>query len=102
MTLRTAMMAAIVLGLGGLGLVAWIGMQLPAKPAAVADAAPPPPATKQILAAAHALRAGSLLKYDDMQPQEVPVTQVPEGARADTARSRTELVGSMLRRGLQP
>jgi len=95
-------MAAIVLGLGGIGLVGWIGLQLPAKPAVVAEAAPAPPAKAQILVAAHPLRAGSLLKYDDIQPHEMLASAAPAGARVDTPQARAELAGSMVRRSLQP
>jgi len=102
MSLRTSLMAAIVLGLGGLGLVAWIGLQLPAKPAVVAEAAPPPPVMLQILVAAHPLRAGSLLKYDDIQPHEVAASTMPQGARVDSPQARADLAGSMVRRSLQP
>ncbi len=100
MSLRTALMAAIVLGLGGVGLVGWIGLQLPAKPAVVAEAAPP--AKPQILVAAHPLRAGCLLKYDDIQPHEILAAAVPAGARIDTPQARADLAGSMVRRSLQP
>jgi pilus assembly protein CpaB len=93
-------MAAIVLGVGGLGLVGWIGAQLPAKP--LAEAARAPPAKVQILVAAHPLRAGSLLKYDDIQPHEMLAAEVPAGARVDTPQARAELAGSMVRRSLQP
>ncbi len=102
MSLRTALMAAIVLGVGGLGMVGWIAVQLPAKPAVVAEVAPPPPVKLQILAAAHPLRAGSLLKYDDIQPYEVLASEVPAGARIDSPQARADLAGSMVRRGLQP
>jgi pilus assembly protein CpaB len=100
MSLRTALLAAILLGLVGLGMVAWIGLQLPSKqPVATA---PPPAARTKILAAAHPLRAGSLLKYDDIEPRDVLASEVPVGARADTSQARTELAGSMVRRGLRP
>ncbi len=102
MSLRTALVAAIVLGLGGIGLVGWIGLQLPTRPAAVAQAAPVAPAKVQILVAAHPLRAGSLLKYDDIQPHEVLAAAMPAGARTDTAQARADLIGSMVRRSLQP
>ena len=102
MSLRAALLAAIVLGLGGLGIVAWIGLQLPAKPTTEAKAAPAPPPKAQILTAAHPLRAGNLLKYDDIQTREFLVSDVPAGARADSPRDRAELVGSMVRRSLQP
>ena len=103
MSLRTALLAAIILGLGGLGIVAWIGLQLPAKPAAVAMVAePPPPPGRQILAAAHPIRAGNMVKYDDIATREMPATQVPAGARTDTPQARADLIGSMVRRSLQP
>src|SRR5580704_2672460 len=102
MSLRTALMAAIVLGFGGLGLVAWIGLQLPGKTAAVVQSAPVPTAKAQILVAAHPLRAGSLLKFDDLQSHEMLVSAVPAGGRADTPQDRADLIGSMVRRSLQP
>lgn len=102
MSLRTALLAAIVLGLGGLGIVAWIGLQLPAAPTVAAPVALLPPVTTKILSASHALHAGNLLKYDDIEPREVPVSDVPPGARADTQSDRADLVGSMVRRGLMP
>jgi pilus assembly protein CpaB len=101
MSLRTALMAAILLGLAGIGMVAWIGLHLPAKAAVeVVVVAPQPKA--QILVAAHAVQAGSLLKYDDIQVREVVASTMPLGARIDTPPARAELVGSMIRRSLQP
>ena len=100
MSLRTALLAAIVLGLGGLGIVTWIGLQLPEKATASVVASTPPPTTR-VLVAAHPLRAGNLLKYDDIQTRDLLTADVPEGARPDTPRDRAELVGSMVRRGLQ-
>jgi pilus assembly protein CpaB len=50
----------------------------------------------------HALHAGSLLKYDDIQPHEMLASDVPAGARTDTPQARAELMGSMVRRSLQP
>jgi len=102
MSLRTALLAAIVLGLGGLGIVAWIGMQLPGKPPTVMAVAQPLPPSTQILTAAHALRAGNMLKYDDILPLDAPPSGVPAGARTDTPQQRAELVGAMVRRSLMP
>jgi len=102
MSLRSALIAAIVLGLGGLGIVGWIGMRLPPKPTVAAEVAPPPPVRIQVLAAAHPLRAGSLIKYDDIQPKEMLASEAPAGARIDTPPARAELAGSMVRRSLQP
>ena len=102
MSLRTALMAAIVLGFGGLGLVAWIGLQLPGKTAAVVQSTPVPTAKVQVLVAAHPLRAGSLLKFDDLQSREMLVSAVPTGGHVDTPQDRADLIGSMVRRSLQP
>jgi pilus assembly protein CpaB len=102
MSLRTGLLAAIVLGFGGLLIVAWIGLQLPGRAPVAAVAALAPPATAKVLVAAHPLHAGNLLKYDDIQPFDLLASEVPSGARTDTARERAELVGSMVRRSLQP
>jgi pilus assembly protein CpaB len=91
-----------VLGLGGFGLVAWIALQLPSTAVVEAVAVATPPAIQRILAAAHALHAGVLLKYDDIEAREMPVSEVPAGARVDTAPARAALAGSMVRRGLSP
>jgi pilus assembly protein CpaB len=102
MSLRSALLAAIVLGFGGLGIVAWIGLQLPSKPPPAVVVAVLPPTTTKILVAAHPLHVGNLLKYDDLQPSDVLASAVPLGARADTPQGRAEFVGSMIRRSLQP
>ena len=102
MSLRSALIAAIVLGLGGLGIVGWIGMRLPPKPTVAAAVAAAPPVKVQVLVAAHPLRAGSLIKYDDIQPKEMPASEAPAGSRIDTPPARAELAGSMVRRSLQP
>src|SRR4051794_19994805 len=102
MSLRTALLAAILLGLTGLGMVAWIGLRLPAKPPVEVVAVHAPPPAARILVAAHPLRAGNLLKYDDIQMREMVASEVPAGAHADTPPARADLVGSMVRRGLQP
>jgi pilus assembly protein CpaB len=102
MSLRTALLAAILLGLTGLGMVAWIGLRLPSKPPAVTAALSIPTPSTKILVAAHPLRAGSLLKYDDIEALEMLVPEVPAGARTDTSQARADLAGSMVRRGLRP
>jgi pilus assembly protein CpaB len=102
MSLRTALIASIVLGLGGLGLVGWIAMQLPAKPPIVTSAVQASAPRLQVLVAAHPLRAGSLLKFDDIQPREMPAAETPVDARTDSPPARAELVGAMVRRSLQP
>jgi pilus assembly protein CpaB len=102
MSIRMALMAAIVLGVGGFGLVAWTGLHPPSRRPTEAEAATAPVPMAQMLVAAHPLRAGSLLKSDDIQPLPAPVAKLPEGARIDSPQSRAELVGSMVRRSLLP
>ena len=102
MSLRTALTAAVVLGLGGIRLVAWIGMRLPPKPAQETAAIPVPVAKIRVLAAARTLRAGALLKHEDIETLELPAADIPANASPDTAAARAELTGSMIRRALQP
>ena len=66
---------------------------------------PPAPVVVQmqkvnVLAAAGTLRAGTLLKPDDIEIREVPEGEVPTGARRDTPQARSELFGAMVRQTL--
>ena len=72
MILRLAFFMLMAVGLLGFGTVAWISTRPP--PAAAASAEPPPPTTKLVLTAAHAVRAGSLLKPEDLASKAVPIT----------------------------
>lgn len=83
----------------GLGMVGWVSLY-PAPVVVEAEAAPPLPARLTVLAAARAVQAGSLLKPEDIGTIDLPAVQVPEGARADTAALRAELVGAMARHAL--
>ncbi len=68
MILRMAFFALMATGLTGFGAIAWIVTRPPA-PAHVAVAAP----TKTtVLTAAHAIRAGGLLKPEDLAAKEIP------------------------------
>ena len=69
MVLRIMFFALMALGLVGFGTVAWISTRPPPPPPAAA--APPPPAKIAVLAAAHPLRAGSLLKPEDLTAKEI-------------------------------
>ena len=60
--------------------------------------APALPVRHIVLAAAAALRAGTLLKPEDLVPMDVPTP--PSGAQDDTPAMRRGLVGAMLRRSL--
>jgi pilus assembly protein CpaB len=71
----------------------------------VAALPPPPvapPTRSMVVVAAKPLRAGSLIKADDLSVTEMPVEDQPAGAVSGTRERRSELVGAMLRRSLQP
>ncbi|MDE2198906.1 MAG: Flp pilus assembly protein CpaB [Rhodospirillales bacterium] len=98
--LRAILLGVIVLGVGGLAAVGWVTLR-PAPVHRQIVQAPPPPVTVTVLAAARPLRAGSLLKFDDITARAVPASARPAGALADTPAVRAELNGAMLRRSLQ-
>ena len=98
MLIRLAVFCLLALGLGGFGTVAWLATRpLPQAPAAPVAAALPLP-HHFILVANAPLRAGTLLKADDLAAQDVP--EVSAGAQEDTAVMRAGLTGAMLRRSL--
>ncbi len=101
----------IVMGLAGLGLVAWVSLHdsspAPAAPAIVAQAPTPtpPPAPvpqRMVLVAATPLRAGNLIKPADIDEKSFPVSQIPAGASDSTPQTRSSLFGAMIRRSLAP
>jgi pilus assembly protein CpaB len=98
------MFVLITIGLGGFGLVAWVSTHPPVAPPAHAAAAlpPPPPAKKTVLIAARPLRAGSLIKPEDLGEKEFPVTLLQHGASDNTPQARGALYGAMVRRSLAP
>jgi len=106
MVLRIVLFAIMALSLGGFGVVAWIATKPPAE--AVAQAAPPTPepvveAPKpqpkvHILVAGRTVRAGSLLKPEEITSREFDEGTLPEGTTVDSVASRANLVGAMVRR----
>ena len=94
MLIRLTLLALLALGLAGFGTVAWLDIH-PAK-AKHAEVRP-----IQLLAVAHALRAGSLIQPTDL----VAVTdsgKIPPGAVIDSAASRSAYTGAMVRHALVP
>nr|WP_245211602.1 Flp pilus assembly protein CpaB [Neoroseomonas oryzicola] len=88
----------VVVGLGGLGLLAVVALAPPpAPPAAVAAA---PPARASILVAARSVQAGTLLKPEDLSARDMPVEDIPAGALRDTPDARIDITGAMVRRTL--
>lgn len=104
MILRIVLFAMMSLGLGGFGIVAWTLARPPTPPAVVADAPAPPPvvsvAKVQVLVAARAVRAGSLLKPEEITARPMSQDSVGEGVTLDSPDNRHGLVGAMVRRPL--
>jgi len=109
MALRIVLFAMMALGLGGFGIIAWVSTR---PPAALAQAAPeaavpevkaeaPKPVTRvHVLIAGRAVRAGSLLKPEEITVREYVQENLPEGVSIDTTPNRHALVGAMVRRPL--
>jgi len=95
MILRVAMLVLVASGLVGFGLIAWVSTRHPASAETVRHAAP-----AVVLAAAHTLQPGALLKPDDLAGKKLDQGDLPAGASADTPANRRDLVGAMVRRTL--
>ncbi|MFC7541314.1 SAF domain-containing protein [Siccirubricoccus deserti] len=59
-------------GLAGFGTVAWISFRPPVAPAAAITPAAAPVHKTAVVAAARELRAGTLLKPEDLSVREIP------------------------------
>jgi pilus assembly protein CpaB len=98
MPLRLILSGLLLLSALGLGLV---GYQMTRPPrtvtVSIAPETPPPPLTVDVLAAAHSLPAGTLMKEEDFIPQAVPSAAVPKGALTNTPGVRAGLRGALLR-----
>lgn len=97
--LRALLFGILLLGVAGIGGAAWIATRPPAEQRAKVEAPKP---KVQVLGAARALRAGALLKPEDLQPVTFDAGGEPAGARPDTRAARQELFGAMIRRSLLP
>jgi pilus assembly protein CpaB len=98
MLARIALFVLMGIGLAGFGAVAWInlysaGQLAPTEALAPNDRMP-------ILVAARPLRAGTLLKPDDLAVEQRPAKNVPADARIDSEAARSELLGALIRRNL--
>jgi pilus assembly protein CpaB len=94
---RILLFSLMATGLAGFGTVAWISTR-PPPVSIVAGVAVPAPVNVYLLAAAHTLRPGVLLKPDDLTTATIDQSAVPPGALIDTPTARAELLGAMLRR----
>lgn len=96
MILRVALLGLIACGLAGIGTIAW--MVMPHGDSAVAATAAVN--RVKVLVAARALRAGALLKSEDLAGREVDEDKLPAGYIADETNARRQLTGGMIRKAL--
>jgi len=94
MILRILLSAMMLLGLAGFGTIAVMTLGPGHHNTATASQV----AQVTIMSAAHPLKAGMLLKPDDIAARDVPREAVPEGSMPDSPSGRSELVGAMVRR----
>jgi pilus assembly protein CpaB len=96
MILRLAFFALMALGLVGFGTVAWISTRPPTPdPATVAAAA-----RVTVLSAAHPVRAGTLLKPEDLAAKQITVGEAGDDSSLDTQDARHALAGAMVQHSL--
>jgi pilus assembly protein CpaB len=95
MIIRVAFFLIMAIGLAGFGLVMWHST----RPPETAQAAAPPPVKIRVLTATKLLRAGTLLKPDDLAEKEILQTTTPT-TEAPLTDSRSALAGAMLRRSI--
>lgn len=101
MVLRVAFFVLMALGLTGFGTVAWLATRPPASRAATIAARPKPPANEMVLVAAHPIRAGGLLKPEDLGSKLIPRADAKAtDAIPDTPDTRRQLIGAMVRHSL--
>lgn len=91
--LRTLLFLFMGAGVLVFSFVAWMSLHPPAPPPAVIPKV-------VVLSAANTLRAGTLLKPDDIEARELPEAEAPAGSRRDTPQARAELFGAMVRQTL--
>jgi pilus assembly protein CpaB len=101
MILRVTFFALMALGLLGLGFIGYASTRPPQMTAAAAAAAVKAvPVMAAVLAAAHDIPAGTLLKPTDLASKQVPRNSIPAGATLDTEEERRDLYGAMVRRSM--
>ena len=101
MFFRVTIFMMLALGLAGFGAVAWISTRTaePVVVVSVPDVAVPPPAPARtsILIAARPLRAGALIRPEDLGTTDVLTASLRADAVPATPDNRTALAGAMLR-----
>ncbi len=97
MILRIVFFAMMAFGLVGFGAVAWISTRPPPPPP---TAAPAMPSKINVLATTRPIRAGSLLKPEDLQAKSISSEEAHADANLDSPEVRRALAGAMARRSL--
>lgn len=96
MILRLGFLVLMALGLLGFGTVAWIAVRPPSPDEAAIAAA-----TKvTMLVAAHPVRAGNLLKIEDITGKVMTMAEAGDDGSIDTPDARHALAGAMVRSSL--
>lgn len=98
--LRFILLSFIGVAVLAFGVVGWVLLQPPPPPSAEVAQTVAPPATATYLVAVRPLRAGTLVRPDDVGPLEMVVSQAPPGARLDSRQARAETIGAMVRRSM--
>ena len=96
MIIRFTFFALMALGLLGFGTVLWISTRPPPQDAATIAAS----ATVTVMTAAHAVRAGNLLKPEDLAEKTMTQSQAGPDGNVDSPSARRALSGAMVRRSL--
>lgn len=99
MILRITFFALMAMGLVGFGTVAWISTRPPPAPVV---AAPIVPTKTPVLVAARAIRAGSMIKNEDLTVLEVANSDLRSDMNLDSPDARRAMAGAMVRRSLSP
>jgi pilus assembly protein CpaB len=100
MLLRVALFVMLAIGIIGVAAVGWMLLQGSGGQVTAAVPSPAQPTKVSVLVAARSLRAGSLLKPEDIAGKDVLDADQPAGASLDTAQNRSSLTGAMVRRTL--
>ena len=101
MIIRAFLVVVTAIGMVGLAIVGWIGLHPaapPAPPVHVAAVPLPAPISKvAYLAAARSLRAGTLLRPEDLRAVERDPGVAVSDAQTDTPSHRSDLIGCLVR-----
>src|ERR1700722_20851474 len=97
MIVRLAFFALMALGLLGFGTVLWISTRSPPPDAASVAAS----ATVTVLVAVHPVRAGNLLKPDDLNGKTMTAAAAGVDSSLDTPDARHALAGAMVGSSLE-